>query len=370
MALDLGLITPGKIVDDSPIFFKDYIPKNFDYKFRGRVSVRKALVDSLNIPALTLVNRIGLNEFVERLHEFGLSSLDRSADDYGLTVVLGSGEVKLINLVNAYACLAREGVYRPYRVMPSAPGSELSGGKRICSKGAAWMIAEMLSGDERAMACSGNTADIVLPRIAWKTGTSSGARDAWTVGYNPEYAVGVWLGNPSGAGADGLTGIDDAAPIVMDIFRNIYPAGDSPWYDRPDSVTVRKVCPDSGCPAGDRCAAAVDDFYMPGVSDPALCRLHSRQSERSTDLGNSTDIRITQPQNGEVFVLSDDLAAEIQRISLTAKCGGSGSPCWFVDGSPLSVNDDSISWQLIKGRHEIICVMPSGESDTVNITVE
>ena len=373
MALERGLITPGRIVDDSPIFFKDYIPKNFDYKFRGRVSVRQALVDSLNIPALSLVNRIGLNEFVDKLHRLGLNSLDRAAEDYGLTVVLGSGEVRLLNLVNAYACLARRGIYQPYRVLPPASDSQVaSGSRRIFSEGASWMIAEMLSGDERSMAVSGSAADIVLPRVAWKTGTSSGARDAWTVGYNPEYAVGVWLGNPDGSGADGLVGIEDAAPIVMDIFRSIYPDGNSPWYDRPAKVSIRKVCPDSGCPDGSLCKSAVDDFYLPGVSDPALCSVHRTAAIEcgAEDGGIETELRITQPQNGEVFVLSDDLAASVQRISLSANCRRGSKLCWFVDGSPLDSGGNDISWQLKKGRHEIICALPTGSSDAVNIMVE
>jgi penicillin-binding protein 1C len=373
MALDRGLITPGKVVDDSPIYFKDYIPKNFDYKFRGRVSVRRALADSLNIPALTLVNSIGLNKFVGCLQQLGLDSLNRTAEDYGLAVVLGSGEVKLINLVNAYACLARQGIYLPYRVLPSAPNASTTvSGRRVFSSGAAWMIADMLSGDERLTAISGNAADIELPRIAWKTGTSSGARDAWTVGYNPEYVVGVWLGNPDGCGSDGLLGVEDAAPIVMDVFRRIYPDGNSPWYDRPDTVAVRKVCPDSGCPAGRGCKSAVDDFYMPGVSDPAKCSLHRRGTSKigPGDPLAQTEVRIRQPQNGEVFVLSDDIDASLQRISLTADCGDAGKLCWFVDGSPLASGSAAASWQLKKGRHEIICVLPTGKSDTVNITVE
>jgi len=373
MALESGLITPGRIVDDSPIFFKDYIPKNFDYKFRGRVSVRQALVDSLNIPALSLVNSIGLNMFVDKLHQLGLNSLDRAAEDYGLTVVLGSGEVSLLNLVNAYACLARRGIYQPYRVLSLSSDSQVaSGSRRLFSEGASWMIAEMLSGDERSMAVSGRAADIVLPRVAWKTGTSSGARDAWTVGYNPEYVVGVWLGNPDGTGADGLAGIEDAAPIVMDIFRSIYPAGDSPWYDMPESVAVRKVCPESGYPAGSCCKSAVDDFHMPGVSDPAQCSVHCGAAAKCGvgDRPAEALLRITQPQNGEVFVLSDELAASVQRISLSANCGSGSNPCWFVDGSPIASGCNSISWQLKKGRHEIICALPTGKSDAVNITVE
>ncbi len=380
MALDRGLITPGKVIADVPLYFKDYTPQNFDYEFRGLVTARQALVDSLNIPALSIVKDVGLNEFVTELRRVGLASLNQSAMHYGLSVVLGTGEVKLLNLVNAYACLARQGEYMPYKLLA---GENNFKKEQIFSAGAAWMIADMLSGNERSMAIVGHAADVTMPRIAWKTGTSSGGRDAWTVGYNPEYAIGVWLGNPDGSGLDGLVGIEDAAPVVMEIFRQIYPDGRSPWYRKPDLVSVRKVCADSGCPVSRCCESSVDDYYMPGISDPAQCRVHTVGSDDKIRerypaaissffdkmSGNcGENVRIVKPQNGESFVISDDLLPAVQKIEL--KAVAEGTLCWFVDGRLIATTDNPVSWQLRKGMHEIVCTDLSGVADSVNITVD
>ncbi len=376
MAFDNGMITPSTILDDAPLYFKDYTPQNFDYKFRGEVSARTALVDSLNIPALSIVNKIGLDNFVVELRDLGLDSLEQPALHYGLSVVLGTGEVKLLNLVNAYACLARQGIYMPYNLLPN---ENVVKEKHIFSNGAAWMIAEILSGNERSMAVAGHLADVALPRIAWKTGTSSGCRDAWTVGYNPEYVIGVWLGNPSGAGTDRMVGIEDAAPIVMDIFRRIYPDGRSPWYDQPEMVKITRktvlcavqpqdsktvLCAVQPQDRALRYEPTTEDFYMPGITDPAL--LQPKQFTHTRNKENK--LRIVKPQNGETFILSEDLSPAVQRIELQAVAAS--ELCWFVDGSLIAKSAHPISWQLQKGHHEIVCASVSGKSDSVNITVE
>ena len=350
MAFDNGFITPGSILDDSPLYFKDYTPQNFDYKFRGKVTARRALVDSLNIPALSIVNKLGLDEYVAELRSVGLTSLNQPAIHYGLSVVLGTGEVKLLNLVNAYACLARQGKYMPYKLLAE---DNNAGKEQIFSAGAAWMISDILSGNERAMALLGYSADVTLPRIAWKTGTSSGSRDAWTIGYNPEYVVGVWIGNPDGSAGEEITGIEDAAPVVMEIFRRIYPDGRSPWYDKPDSVVTRKICAGRG-----------EDYYMPGISDPALCRVKD-VSKRAVE---QKRLKIVKPQNGEEFIISDDLSGAVQSIEL--KAIADGELYWFIDGCFLAKTDHSATWQLQKGRHEITCTTTAGQSASAEITVE
>jgi penicillin-binding protein 1C len=360
MGFDCGMITPGSVLQDRPLYFKEYTPRNFDYKFRGAVTARTALIDSLNIPALSLVNRLGMNSFVAELHRLGLVSLDKAVSGYGLSLVLGTGEVKLLNLSNAYACLARGGIYKPYRLWAGQAGA----GARVFSAGAAWLVTDVLSGPGRAMAAVGHAGDVVMPRVAWKTGTSSGGRDAWTIGYNPEYVVGVWLGNASGVRGQELTGIGDAAPIVMDVFRQIYPAGRAPWFERPESVAVRKVCAVSGRPVGQQCVDAVDDFYLRGVSDPGLChKKHNGQRELE-----GHPLQIVKPLDGDVFVMSDDIAADSQRIMLKAT-SDDARLFWFVDGRFLAGNASS-QWQLVRGQHEIVCSDEHGRSAAVQIMVE
>ena len=115
-------------------------------------------------------------------------------------------------------------------------------GRSLFSEESAYMIADVLGGDERSGELVGHMADVVLPRIAWKSGTSAGHRDAWVVAYNPEYVVGVWLGNPDGSASDALVGGHAAGPVAGEIFRRLYPEGHSPWFRRPDGVASRRVC--------------------------------------------------------------------------------------------------------------------------------
>lgn len=338
MAFDRGWLTPGSMLSDTPIYFKDYTPRNFDYSFRGKVSVRQALVDSLNIPALTVVRRLGTETFIEKLRNLGLHSLNKPAEYYGLSLVLGTGEVKLLNLANAYAVLANEGLYHPYSLLAD---EKCETGSRLFSEGACWMIADILSRDT---AC-----DPTRPRVAWKTGTSSGGRDAWCVGYNPEYVVAVWLGNPDGSAPSGITGAGDASPLVLDIFRRIYPDGNSPWYERPPEV-----------------AELSSDFYMPGVTAPRLyCK--GKYINKRTD-PNCDVLRIVKPLDGDTFVMDDALAPESQKIELRSTQTGPLS--WFVDGAFIKTSKETLLWKLQRGRHEIVCANSSGQSAAINITVE
>ena len=117
----------------------------------------------------------------------------------------------------------------------------------------------------------GHAADVRLPRVAWKTGTSSGFRDAWTIAWNPDYVVGVWIGCPGGEASDELVGKRVAAPVAWDIFRQIYEDNESPWFARPDGVKRRDVCAVSGCPAGPDCPRTGEDWYIAGVSSFESC---------------------------------------------------------------------------------------------------
>ncbi|MFN2166744.1 MAG: penicillin-binding protein 1C, partial [Anaerolineae bacterium] len=198
LAMDRGLVTAVSVIDDEPIAYRDYRPENFDHRFNGPVTVREALAQSLNIPALRVAEAVGLAPLLNLLRDVGLTTLDRPADAYGLSLVLGTAEVTLLDLTAAYGALARGGSALPWRVWEAAPASPP---RPVLSPEAAYLVTDILEGETRLIPLRGHAADTRAPRVAWKTGTSSGQRDAWTVAYNPEYVVGVWIGNPSGAGA-------------------------------------------------------------------------------------------------------------------------------------------------------------------------
>ncbi|MFA5203377.1 MAG: penicillin-binding protein 1C [Lentisphaeria bacterium] len=417
LAMDQGRITPASLLADVPRTFRDYAPVNFDGEFNGPVTARAALVRSLNIPALTLVEQEGVGEFLGVLQRLGLGTLKKSAAEYGLGLAIGNGPVRLLDLANAYACLARGGEWRPYRLCEATIGPESNkaagtgagrgagtgAGPYIFSPAAAWLVAEMLSGEERAGDTTGHHADVRLPRVAWKTGTSSGFRDAWSVAFNPEYVVAVWLGNPDGRAAPALVGAKAAVPVMWEIVRGLYPANDAPWFTPPPGVVRRAVCAVSGAPPCPQCAATVEDWCIAGVSSARPCDLHRLQPVADPRTGGTRMAvveawppelaaflrartapvaamehragggvpRLISPAPGAVYRKLDDFAAD-QRLPLKGECAGGGLLYWFVDNQLVAAVPpaESASWPLVRGRHTVVCCTPAGRAATAEIRVE
>ena len=379
LALDRGLMTPQTVLTDVPARFRDYDPTNFDATFRGLVSFRDALVLSLNLPSLEVQRRIGQPTLHQTLRALGLTTLMRPPDHYGTGLILGNAEVRLLELANAYACLARNGDYLPVRVLESVP---VPAPRRVFSAEAAWLIADLLSGEERAMDTTGHAADVRLPAMAWKTGTSAGLRDAWTVAYNPDHVIGVWVGNPDGAASDELIGREAATPIAWDLFRQLHPDNRGPWYARPAGVKERTVCALSGRPAGSRCGVCVQDWYIERVTLHEACPAHRPGAgsvrpreialrERAARLVET--IRISTPARGSVFRFTTALAAEAQRIPLLAIGDRSGGELfWFINDRPLGTSRPGVPlfWPIEPGTHQIVCSTTHGVYDRIQITVE
>jgi penicillin-binding protein 1C len=265
---------------------------------------------------------------------------------------------------------------------------------------AAWMIADMLGGDERVADTAGHAADARLPRMAWKTGTSSGFRDAWAVAFNPEIAVGVWFGRPDGRGAAPLVGAAAAVPAAWEIFRALYPSGESPWFARPEGVKERSVCAVSGMPPGPCCGAMKADAWIPGVTRHAACSVHRRIARRDADgtirteveevwpaevtgflarrraaaappaIADGDRLRIVTPVAGSVY---RRLGALSERIVFTASGASSGETLWwFLNDTPLVAADAGapVLWDLRPGRHVLVCADAAGHADRAPFTVE
>lgn len=392
LAMDQGLCTPSTIVADVPLITADFQPENFDREYSGPVTVREALVRSLNIPALRIIQQIGPDNALQLFRRAGLTTLDKPAQHYGLGLALGSGEVTLLDLANAYACLARRGEYRKLRLLEDETPAE---SVRLFSPEAAWLIADILSGDERAADTSGHVASAQLPRVAWKTGTSANFRDAWTLAYNPDYVVGIWLGNPTGQRSPNLVGRQVAAPLAYEILRRLYPTGQSPWFERPPGVETRMVCARSGMPPGDGCETAVTDWSIHGVSPVTECTVHQRLSDqqvievwppeiaaflRSHGMASTatarnptpSPLRICAPVDGAVLAPWEGKAASNQRIPLRADTSDAATMLyWFVDGKfqDTASSASPADWFLTPGQHTISCSNPMGQSDAVRVWI-
>jgi len=399
LAMDQGRITPGTMLADVPRLFRDYTPVNFDGQFNGLVTARTALMLSLNIPALTLVEQEGADDFLRLLRQLGFTTLKKPASHYGLGLALGNGSVRLLDLANAYACLARGGEWRPYQLTDVGTSSGRCPHRHIFSSEASWLIAEMLSGDERAATTTGHRADVRLPRVAWKTGTSSGFRDAWVVAFNPDYVMAVWFGNPDGNPSPALVGARAAVPVMWDLVRGLYPANDAPWFARPAGIQSRLVCSVSGTPVGPHCSTTSEDWAIEGVSSAKPCLVHQLKADTGQVTGgvvveerwptevaaflrdrsgtgirtrqDETQFRLVSPLDGTVCRKIDDVAVD-QRLSLKVETRGNECLYWFVDNRLVAqgLGSTPVSWPLERGHHVVVCCSSSGQSSRAGIMVE
>ncbi|MCF8279713.1 MAG: penicillin-binding protein 1C [Bacteroidales bacterium] len=267
MMLNEGKILPKSLIADIPTQISGYKPENYLETYDGVVSADKALSRSLNVPFIKMLQDYSVEKFHFNLKKLGLSTLAKPAKHYGLTLVLGGAEASLWDLTSAYSGMARtlghfyehNGMYRQdefqkpnYLLKLEVEDSgKLSRQAPLLSADAVWFTFEAMEEVQRPTALGDWERFESSRRIAWKTGTSYGFRDAWAIGISTKYVVGVWAGNADGEGRPGLVGVHTAAPILFDVF-NILPA--SRWFDPPyDAMKKMLVCKQSGYPGLDYC---------------------------------------------------------------------------------------------------------------------
>lgn len=271
--------TGPEMIADVPTTFEErgggsYTPENFDRGFEGPIPLREALAGSLNIPAVRLAAELGPAELLTTLHQLGFASLDQEADHYGLALALGSGEVELRELVAAYAALARGGSQLPLRFTLDAPTAAPT---RVFTPAVAALVTEALSDPlARVRGLHGRGPFALQYPVAVKTGTSSGYRDTWTVGYTRERTVAVWLGNADGSPTARLTGASGAGPLFADIMRRAMedvPQRRPLW--EPELLVDVEVCPISGAPVGPACDERAHRKFAREHVPTDTCTMHA-----------------------------------------------------------------------------------------------
>ena len=290
LALENGDILPNSLLHDIPTQLGDYRPENYYETYDGAVPARRALIRSLNVPFVLLLQQYGLEKFHFGLQRLGLSTLNKPPSHYGLSLILGGAEASMIDITNSYACMARrlgsyydrDGRYasddfRPPRfsaaakpkISSSAPASK---NFELLSAGSIWYTFEAMREVERPNSAGEWELFRTSRQVAWKTGTSFGFRDAWAAGVTPRYAVGVWVGNADGEGRPGLLGVEMAAPVLFEIFGQLPQEGR--WFDPPyDDMAQVSVCHQSGYRASDICEA--DTVWIPkSALKAAVCPYH------------------------------------------------------------------------------------------------
>lgn len=283
--LQEGEILRNTLIADIPINIRGFAPRNFNRDFDGAVKASDALARSLNIPSVLMLRDYGIPKFRDILNKAGLSTIRKSADHYGLSLILGGAETTLWDVSAAYNSMARtlnryldsetynQSDWNKPTYTTQAVEQTKTDNKNYThfDAGAIWQTFEVLSEVNRPEEMDWHMMPSVR-KIAWKTGTSYGFRDAWSVGVTPEYVVGVWVGNASGEGRPGLIGAVTAAPVMFDIFNSL---PQSSWFDTPyGALTGMSVCRKSGHLTGRFCTEADTILSCKTADRTILCPYH------------------------------------------------------------------------------------------------
>lgn len=342
VALEKQILTPASILSDSPLDVPTklgiYKPEDYENDFKGLVSVRTALASSLNIPAVRTLALIGVEPFIQRLRLLGFSRL-KADDYYGLSVALGSADVSLWELVNAYRTLANKGVWSELR-LTLKEGRD--GSKRIFSEEIAFLVSDILS-DREARSITFSLENPLSTKFwsAVKTGTSKDMRDNWCIGYSQKYTVGVWVGNFRGDPMWNVTGISGAAPVWLEIMNYLHRGAPGIPSQPPSGISAKKI------EFQHNMEPARVEWFIKGTEPVNLMT-----SEAGVSInGIHAFPRITYPADGAIIALDPDIPAENQHIFFETQTSAEEFK-WILDGRKLSVvSGRAVSWNPKRGKH-------------------
>ena len=414
--------SPASVLPDIPSSFPTaeegivYSPRNYDGRFRGPMLVRVALAGSENVPAVALASELGVPKLLRFFSRAGLTTFEKTAAHYGLGLTLGNAEVRLAELVSAYAMFARGGEW----IEPTwRPGADRESRRVVSSRTAFWITDILSDADAREYAFGrGGSLELPFP-VAVKTGTSQAYHDNWTIGYSRHVTVGVWVGNFDRRPLRNSSGVTGAAPIFHGVMlaAERRAAGGSPSHHEilvaSEDSAQRAICALSGHAANDWCPTkrlewvAAERPLMPcnwhQLSDqgvitdwPAEYRawvgtdvgrlvrtgetavLKKRPTPdlpglktRPTDAGATQPLRIVSPANGSTFLIDPTLRREFQTVSLRAVAAAAGNVEWTVNGETAgrATADSKVSWALRPGRHHIVARDDAGRVAEAHIVV-
>jgi len=308
LCIDDGLLTPKRVITDVAVNYDGYAPENYDKKFNGYVTMEYALEHSLNIPAVKSLHALGKDKLIQKLSACNFRQIRKDQNKLGLSMILGGCGTTLEEMTGLYSIFSNEGNYiQPAYLQSERPAVS----KKIISPAATFMINEILSKINRPDFPLNWESTAHLPKIAWKTGTSYGRRDGWSIGYNRHYTVGIWIGNFSAAGVSELSGANVATPLLFKIFNTIdYDAGEE-WFHQPQDCDIRIVCSETGLPPGDHCTNLVTDYFIPMVSVTKKC--DNMQEMMVSPDEKISYCKVCMPQNDYKKKIYKIISPEMQR---------------------------------------------------------
>lgn len=347
LALERKQITAASLMDDTAIDISTpsgmYIPQNYDKNFKGYVSMRTSLASSLNVPAVRTLVMTGMERFHERLRDVGLSSLTQPAEHYGYSLALGSAEVSLLELSNAYRALANGGVYSAVALMPKAATTTntatATAPRRVMDAKASFIISDILA-DRAARSITFGLKNELATTFwsAVKTGTSKDMRDNWCVGYSDRYTVGVWVGNFDGQSMWDVSGVSGAAPVWRDVMDYLHRSQSSRAPKPPPGVIRQQIAYE---PALEQSRS---EWFIAGTQTPVIALLQYQHRVP----------KILYPGESSIIALDPDIPDAIQRVFFQAQAGDGLT--WQLDGQPLAQAGADYPWRPTPGPHQLALV--------------
>jgi penicillin-binding protein 1C len=381
LGIEQNLFTAATLLDDSP-FSVDvgggaYTPQNYANEYVGPVSVRTALASSLNVPAIRALTLVGVAPAHALLRRAGLSTLVNDPDHYGFSLALGSADVTLLDLTNAYRAIANKGQWT-LPAFTCKSGSAATGrcesdagrskaaptrppqNTRLFSENTAWLLADMLADRGARYVTFGFDNPLALSHwAAVKTGTSKDMRDNWAIGFNTRVAVGVWVGNASGAPMHNVTGITGAGPIWADVMES---AASRYGASRPVAAPMGLVQKHVRFAMGGQAVEAGRDEWFVRGTEPAGTLIAAREA-------SGVGARIVAPVDGGIIALDPDIPTANQRVRL-ASGDATQAGCWVVNDQSLGCSDAPLAWSPTTGDVLIRLLDSEGrERDRATLTV-
>jgi penicillin-binding protein 1C len=420
LALEKRLLQPNTILADVPTRYaipgaKLYNPSDFSETFQGPVRVRVALANSLNVPAVKVLEKVGVPTFLDRLHGLGFTQLTQPADHYGLGLTLGSGEVSLWELAQAYWQMARQGdrgqlhVYKNSNGATPKPEEQTASETGQTAARASWLLVTDMLSDRHARARAfGVNSLLALPfPAAVKTGTSSDYRDTWTVGFTREYTVAVWVGNFDNAPMQKVSGVMGAAPLWNRIMLHLHDRQEPAAFPAPPGLVQRPICALSGAKPTTACPAIVQEYLFPEAltaynqnPDPFFGASKNGSSKNGAAQNGERDrphlpaeysewlamqssptflstqdaaknLRILAPRNGDVFLIGDSSQPDpTQKLQFKLASPPNQPVQWLLNGQAIgSSANGSLFWNPKPGAWTLQATS-QGKTDTIRFQVD
>lgn len=386
LALESG-IPASYVLPDTLLEFQlwdgtRFAPRNYGDKYHGPTRVREALASSFNIPTVYLLEQLGVQRFHNLLKELNFTSLNKDASFYGLSLGLGASEVSLLEMVNGYRSIVREGIWEGERSVFNIEGVSNTNYKRVFSKEAVYIITNILSDNSSRIKSFGEDSPLNLPfPCASKTGTTKDFRDNWCIGFTRKYVVGVWVGNFDGSPMEGVAGISGAAPLFHDIMIELQRKEYPPKFEEPASLVHEKICAKTGKLVTAYCPDVIEEIFINGTEPKQSCDIDcsemvaagfnlrdsaSRNLKVATTIShnNENGFEILNPSDGDIYKIDPQVSYAAQGISFRVSEDDTISEVIFkLDGKIIGQRKYPFEylWRPAPGEHKLEVI---GETKT------